>query len=117
MPRTVLNAFTAFYVMAATLSLITAAPTTVASAPASTTISPVGMEGNPAVLTFNQSQCLDMTVNGGSRSDSVDAALRDSLCHGHFLVNRIIERTFEVSNIMNVTMPISTMPNNTHDNV
>ena len=100
MPRIVLNAFTAFYVMAATLSFVTAAPTAVASAPASTTISPVGMEGNPAVLTFNQSQCPDLTVNG---SDSVDAA-RDSLCHGHFLVNWIIERTLEVSNIMNVTI-------------
>ena len=101
MPTTVLNAFTAFYVMAATLSFVTAAPTAVASAPASTTISPVGMEGNPAVLTFNQSQCPDLTENGGS--DSVDAA-RDSLCHGHFLVNWIIERTLEVSNIMNVTI-------------
>ena len=100
MPRTVLNAFTAFYVMAATLSLNTAAPTTVASAPASTTISPVGMEGNPAVLTFNQSQCPDLTVSG---SDSVGAA-GDLLCHGHFLVNWIIERTLEVSNIMNVTI-------------
>ena len=92
MPRTVLKIFIAFYIMAATLSIVTAAPTTTASAPAAITTTPTGMEENPAVLTFNQSHC----PTGGSDS-SVDE-VNNSLCHGHFVSSRVIEDLLKVSN-------------------
>jgi hypothetical protein len=91
MPRTVFNIVAAFYIMTATLSLVTAAPTTIASAPAAITTCPGGMDGNPAVLTFNQSQCLDRG------SQEVETA-HNLLCQGHFLVNGIIANTLDVSN-------------------
>ena len=93
MPRTVLKIFIAFYTMAATLSLVNAAPTTIASAPAATTTAPTGMAGNPAVLTFNQSQC---PTSGSDSSDSV-AEANNSLCHGQFISKGVIEDILGVS--------------------
>ena len=92
--RTVLYLVTAFYIMTATSSLVTAAPTTISSTPATITTSPTGINGNSAVITFNQSQCPDPT-NAASQVNEA----KDSLCYGHFLAVGVINSTLEVSNI------------------
>ena len=91
--RIVLYLVTAFYIMTATPSLVTAAPTTTSSTPATITTSPGGMNGNPAVIIFNQSQCPDPT-NAASQVNEA----KDSLCYGHFLAVGVIGNALKVSN-------------------
>ena len=84
--RTILKIFTSFYILTAMLSLVTAAPTPIASTPAAITTSPVG---NATMLTLNQSLCPDPETD--------ITAARDSLCHGHLLANGVIENALKVS--------------------